>query len=437
MGVKDIDFDELDRAVSSLLGSVDDDKGAEQSAKESATAEPTTSSPAAVSSKNTDTSLSPVQTFVAKEKSALPVVPSVAETTAIQTSPTHAEVSVRSDRPVAMKRKGGRFMDVVHPSSDMKSAPSLTPPSARAGRFTTVNPSRSMASNDPVKDDSAIDMAQLLADSQSQEEPMAQQETTPQPSSLMDPLEFHGFSFEDTVDDENIADESKEHIEASDVQEVPSKPLSISDDAAVIPPSGPISYSEPLSSPFLSDTKVNKRPLGAFSAQDDSSVETSSVSGSDALLDNASDQSLDAELVEMQRMAGEASEQMLATELEDTQTTADATVLPAELETELLSIESSESIPKPAPMAQEVPVVKLPEPQVSAQLQGGSITQQYKEQQPLGTQQQTTAIYDVDTFERPLQHLKKKSSGWLVVTGIVLLVLAGIAGGAYVYLYVL
>lgn len=427
MGVKDIDFDELDRAVSSLLGSVDDEKSAEQSAKESVPAEPTASSPIAVPGKHTDTLPSLEQPLSINEESVPPAVPLAAETATIQTPATPTDTSIRSDRPVAMKRRGGRFMDVVHPSSDMKSAPSLTPPSARAGRFTTVNPSRAMASDDPVKNDSAIDMAQLLADSQPQEEPAVQSETTPQQSSSIDPLEFHGFSLEDTTSDEGVSDESAEYIEAPETQEVAPKPSSTSDDTAAIPLASPVSYSEPLSSPFLSDTKVNKRPLGAFSVQDDSSVDS----------DNTPDQSLDTELAEMQRMAGEASTQTLATEIEDTQTTADAAVLPAELETELLSIESSESVPRQASVAQEAPVVTLPEPQVSAQLQGGSITQQYKEQQPFNTQQQTTAIYDVDTFERPLQHPKKKSSDWLLVTGIVLLVLAGVAGGAYVYLYVL
>lgn len=430
MGVKDIDFDELDRAVSSLLGSVDDDKKVEQDiapATENKVKEPSfeprsieTSSPAVL------------QATSSVEKDS-PVIPMVAHTSAPSESLT------RSDRPVAMKRKGGRFMDVMHPSSDMKSTPSLTPPSARAGRFTTVNPSRTMASADPVKDDSAIDMAQLLADNQPQNEPASQPDTE-QPSVSLDPLDFHGFTLDDSKTDtiEDLSsEESSSYIESPVTEQKTAELSSASDDVATIPPASPTSYSEPLSSPFLTDTKVDKRPLGAFSVSDEITVN----SAADEVAAGTPDQSVDAELVEMQRMAGEASAQtLLATEVEDTQTIADAAVLPEELETELLSIESSESVAANAsPPRQEAQTENVREPhsQATARLQGGSIMQQYKEQQPLDTQQQTTAIYDVDTYERPLKHPKKKNSGWLVVTGIILLILAGVAGGAYVYLYVL
>ena len=149
--MQDIDFDELDRAVSSATGA-------------------------------------PVET----------------------PAPSDDSVTVKNSAPAASstpaaRRSSGRFMDVVHPSSDMRPA---TPE-----RSTPRPP-----------------------------EPRVE-EPTERSTDWPDPLDFHGFTG-DELDDKKD-EEPKEAVEPSKAEET--EPAT------------------PLESPFLSGAKVEKRPLGAFS----------------------------------------------------------------------------------------------------------------------------------------------------------------------------
>ena len=66
-----------------------------------------------------------------------------------------------------------------------------------------------------------------------------------------------------------------------------------------------------------------------------------------------------------------------------------------------------------------------------------SITQQYAESPSTGDAPATTSIFDTDAYKKPLAHPKKKSSGWLVVLWIAVLLIVGAGAGAAVYFYVL
>lgn len=279
--MQDIDFDELDRAVTSASGR----------------------STPAVETPSSDT---------------VPVT--------VQSSP-RAEASATP----AARRSSGRFMDVVHPSSDMRSS----------------TPERS--AQRPPEDKPA-------------------ERTTDWP----DPLDFHGFTGEE-----------------------PATPAV----EPTVEPAEDASAATSLESPFLSGTKVEKRPLGAFSTADLPEPETS-----------------------------EKDEPLL---LEP----SDEPLLPAETDTaeDLLVPETPEEEPAQPETAPEVPAAP---PVVEESTAPVSITQQYKEQ-PSTTQQPSGAIFDTESYHKPLAHPEKKKSGALVVVWIIALILVGAGAGAAVYFFVL
>jgi len=142
---------------------------------------------------------------------------------------------------------------------------------------------------------------------------------------------------------------------------------------------------KPLESPFLTDAKVEKRPLGAFSGETQQPEPDSPVV---------------AEEVDTNE-----GEHPIETD----------TPMPAELHEELLSIEGSES---------ETPA------------ETPSIPQQYVEK-PVEVDKTTVPIYNTDAYHQPLAHPKKDKSGWLMVLWIFMLLVVGAGAGAAVYFYVL
>lgn len=259
--MQDIDFDEIDRAVSSTMG--------------------TKPAPASV----------PVNDAPA------PAAPATDEGTP------------------ATRRSSGRFMDVFHPSSDMRPAvPERSAPRQSETPVRTAEPAPVTPPAPATNDDA-----------------------------WPDPLDFHGFK-----------DESEP--EAPAAEEAPA----------------------PLESPFLSDAKVEKRPLGAFSA-----VESA--------------------------MSAPATEPTPEPEAPAAPVTEPAPEMPVEA---------------PAPV-EEVPS-SIP----------ASITQQYKEQ-PSTTDQPSGAIFDTEAYHQPLAHPTKSKSGLWVVLWIVGLIVVGGGLGAAVYFFVL
>jgi hypothetical protein len=247
----------------------------------------------------------------------------------VQVSVSRSEPASPVPAPAA-RRSSGRFMDVVHPSSDMRSAPSER--------------------SEPRK-------------------PEAPKPTSPpvlSSSDWPDPLDFHGFKDEPTEAAEPEAPKAEEPA-------------------------------TPLESPFLSDAKVEKRPLGAFSADDEPK---------DTLIEEPKKE-------EMPLL--EASDEPL---------------LEAENEEEAPKQPEIESTPEPSPEPTPAPVIE-DEP-----VGPTSITQQYKEQ-PSTTEQPSGAIFDTEAYHQPLAHPVKKKSGALIIVWILALIVVGAGVGAGVYFYVL
>lgn len=305
--MKDIDFDELDRAVNSLISGKPSD----------------------------DT----------------PAVPAADTTSSIPVTTTSDTPTSAPTAPLAARRSSGRFMDVVHPSSDMRSSTggAEVAPTPFAQRVTITPPDEKL----------------LEAETASAPEEEA---APPAPTTWPDPLDFQ---------QSGDSKETETPVATEEPQETP-----------------------PLESPFLSDAKVEKRPLGAFST---------------ASPESTNDEPLDPSAEPATRESGLPIES--------------DTPMPAELQNNLLSIESNEDA---APTPQEASPSPAPEEPVGPT----SIVQQYTEKPSTGGQP-TATMFDSEAYKKPLAHPKKKKSGWLMVLWIFLLLVVGAGAGAAVYFYVL
>lgn len=268
--MKDIDFDELDRAVSSVLAG---SSTAPQSEQQAAPAEtgfsvstPAQELPAAVMPNAPESS---------QEEVSAPAEPET------QSVDTPAEQAIpRATTPLAVKRRG-KFMDVVHPSSDMNPAATAVP-SAPVVRK-TLSPLAA-----PSLDDQKVDATEKALDAAQDDSaviPEAAPAATPTPTEtfVLDPSEAQ--STESKTPDWSSSSEATSQQEApADLSPLQSDTLDQAEDAdgdvsatdeqqAAGVEAGPASLDGfattsspvgPLETPFLTDAKVDKRPLGEF-----------------------------------------------------------------------------------------------------------------------------------------------------------------------------
>jgi hypothetical protein len=329
--VKDLDFDELDRAVNSLIakpsdGSVDE----------------TPMAPALDQNLTDDSVMTQQDT-----NNNLPMVP----------EPVLA--------PAVTRPSTGRFMDVVHPSSDMRT--SLTMPERTSTQNTeSMNPRPTMAQVTPI--------------------------APPQMHEPVAPVVPED-SYSDRDEDADIDRLS------NDIANTLGQKLDESSD-----------------SPFLPDTKVEKRPLGAFSTDP---------------MSNSASQTAGVPAAETEKV-----EEMPAVKPVE----AIDTPLPAELQNDLLSIESDSTtqpealVPTNESIADNQPVASNT-PATSTLSANTSIQQQYKEQ-PSSGDQNNGAIYDTKAYHKAV-HPTHKTSGWMWVLWITILIIVGAGAGVAVYFLVL
>jgi hypothetical protein len=355
--MKDLDFDELDRAVNSLIAKTPGGSGADSSTVPLVTPDPAD-----------DPNLIPTKPVSAS----LPTIPVVAPMPAVERPST------------------GRFMDVVHTSSDLRT--SLMMPDR--------NPRPVMAP--PV-------MKPVV--------PMPISAPAPVETSWPDPIDFQGNNNKpvEAKDDDSDIDQISNDIAKSMGQ----------------------AQNDPLESPFLSGAKVEKRPLGAFS---DGPMPSPSMPAMAPI-----------PMPQPGQMNGPKNDN-----LDDINTP-----LPAELQNDLLSIES-DSTTQPvnpagfaAPVADSRPVVSAPVALAPAVVAAPvapvamiapaaspvaststSIQPQYKEQPSTGDQK-NGAIYDTKTYNKPMVRPTKKKSGWMWIIWIVIFLIVGAGVGAAVYFLVL
>ena len=393
--MKDLDFDELDKAVNSLMAGVKSDAPAASSDEKTLTITPSsTSSPARPSS-----------------------------------APLPRPVSPAANQPTPANRRGGRFMDVVHPSSDMKKPESPRP--SREG--VAIEPRKeanfAAAASEPVEtsalqtESSAetaketlpvtptvqphhetgdwpdpLDMAPVKADEPAPSETKLDQEDTPEDAMAASP-----WSEAETT----AKNEAEKASEPEPIAEPEEKPA---DDA-------------PLTSPFLPGTKVEKRPLGA---------NATAVDAPDDLLAVDENAQLPAMPKDVEPvLPAELHGDVMAIEA-DTTTKQASSEKPALTEDDSPWQKPEANEKTPASLKPEGPApaeVKREEPKITGPT---SIAQQYHEEPSTGDQK-NGAIYDTDSYHQPLAHPAKKKSGWMWIVWILLIVIVGAAVGAALY----
>lgn len=385
--MKDLDFDELDRAVSSLMGGVgkSDLEPVKIDDTKTITIKPTISNTDKVNLANLATQISSVNT----------------------TKPSLSSEPVTTTPSTPAKRKAGRFMDVVHSSSDMKTIdkPSFTMPS-RSG--ITIEPRVSQSDN-LSEDATPVTPTPVVEDNVVAETPSAVEESIT--NDWPDPLEL---SPDSEIQELSEPDEIEELEEEPEHEEEIAEPV-------VIP-----TEIQPLSSPFLFDTKVEKRPLGSANLQTNNddivtadTTETTVPEDELAAVNNREDIE-NTHDVEAQLPPNQVSPEIR---------------LPEELQGDLMAIESDttsapivQSIPRPNPE----PISQPAKPAATVFGNQTSIVQQYHEEPSTGDQE-NGSIYDTDSYHQPLLHPAKKKSGWMWVVWIVLILLVGAGSGAALY----
>lgn len=388
----EFDFDELDKAVNSLMKKTppEEDEGSTNtpSSQPETNPVPQSSQPA----KN-----QPADVSTASLDNASPVKPeAVSQPPAKPLAPSPGARKAANELSLPTKRRGS-FMDVVHPSSDMRA------------KQTTVNrpASRQGATIAPIEKEpaTAVDSSAQLKTQKQPEARKTSPVTTPVapavPRQADDALLLNTLS--------NVASEESSRANSDDSARVPTSEAATLADQELTASLDTLQV-ESTESLFIPDAKVEKRPLGA------------SVSPS-----------------------GSASNE----EMSDAQLADDKPVkfpLPDELSPKVMNIES-ENNTKPA----ETPVLTK-EPDVSGSNSGGpltqptatspvvvpgSIPQQYQQQKPADLDEDHPAIYDPAYYKQEMQkhRVEKSRSGWWVVLAVVGLIIIGGTGGVLYYFY--
>lgn len=360
----DLDFEELDKAVNTLMAGVDSTK------RNTAFDDP----------EDVVVSLA-IDDEVADKKQPEPV-PQPAESVDAPTAEVEATTepvlaAAPSQTSLATKRRG-QFMDMVHPSSDMKSA--VKPPVRRT--TIVVTPPAEATPEEPITSVPEVDVP-TLADynSDSAEQPSLEDEsdtTTPEPMAA---------------------------------------------------------NPEPLSSPFLPDAKPEKRPLGGIAISDESTP-ASEQSELDKY-DNDTEVAEPSVASEPNNFPDELSSDILAIEYSDV--TGEG--IDAEDAKDTEQDQPEEPVTKQAeriePVETHVEEESLPVPQQTVVPAGGSIAQQYTEEPSTGDQT-NGSIYDTANYHQaiaPVEEPEKKASPlkWIILS-ILLLVAGAGAGVGYFFL---
>lgn len=278
----------------------------------------------------------------------------------------------------------GRFMDVVHPSSDMRS--------------TLVMPERPSPTTNFA--------------------PITKDSVTPNPVSVASPVNQWNNTPNFQIANNSVAPEAKtaDKYEDSDIDQ-------INDDITnSLNPTANVSAD----SPFLSDTKVDKRPLGAFSTPLTSAPTASApVDNVPTTQETVPDAPISDELQDELLMVESGSKMFL-----DEPENADAP-LPAQTSTPTYA---PAPVFAPTPIPTQTPT-SVPVP-ATQPLESPSIAQQYKEQ-PSSGDQSNGAIYDTNSYNKPTLSPVKKKSGWMWIVWILILLVVGAGAGAAAYFYVL
>ena len=405
----DIDFDELDRAVSSLMDKqrekeapvVANENNSEVSASAPVEEKPVSGSSISTSfappvtpftpSSVASTPLSSISQPEAKKDSSnddatpkevdSPTNEKVANDLIASRTPGVAASEVKA-APVIARRSTGRFMDVVRPSSVSAIQKPTTPAPSRTG--TTIQPSPDLV--DVISTNnrhSAIgkEMSDIVA----------------QPDNLSD-----------TPDLKDVHNEST----FAEIEDTPAEELSLTDKIAQ---SLAVSNSEapatpmttPLESPFIANIEVEKRPLGSVNQ---------TMTSSEMNSDEDSSMSADYEDIKLEHQynANLSNYSMSENSL------GDAPDSPMDLSPEIIAIE-------------EAGVPEDSDDKISTDIDSSLIESSELSEKETMDSEPAPMFAAVSTEVKPSADKEKKKSGLLIALLIVLFLAIGMAGGAVSY----
>ena len=381
----ELDFDELDKAVNSLMGDVDTSKR----------------------NPGLDDPEDNVVTLTMQDKPVDVSTPAMPAAAAPASDVVEAAAPAAPVAPLAVKRRG-QFMDMVHPSSDMKSpfAPVNRQGTTLQPTTAIVTPEAPIAAPEPQLDTTNVpSLAMEMESTGTGTPPAATMPVEPEASvdepvknEWPDPIDMA----QPAVSQEPEATTSSEDAETTNESDVSAPDFPADNQEESEQPGTDaqpvVDEVEPLSSPFIPDAKVEKRPLGMPVSEDP-----------------------------LPPSAEPTPEPEQSPDLPPLDTPP--VILPPELNSDVMSLESSNT-------GVASPEVPAPAPAVAADALSSSaavsIQQQYTEQPSTGDQT-NTPIFDTSTHVQPLEAPKKKSVLKWILAVLFLLVVGVAAGVAYFY----
>ncbi len=401
--MKDLDFDELDRAVNSLMKDAPaTDPEPKLADEQTVTINPTIKEGDKPSLANLSQAVShlngPTDKADAVSQSSTPpgdLLP--------KPDPVPTPVSNPKKQPVSVASRRGRFMD-VRPGTTKPE----TPVRRQSREGIAIDPTR------PIVNDVIRPMPNTAPPKEVVTETEPVSDVKADPVSVVNPV-----SGIDQNTDEHTKEDWPDPIEMAGYEE--------SELPAKKPETDKKTEAEtPLVSPFLPDAKVEKRPLGGQpSSAPPATPELSAIESDEAMAAEDTAQLMPNPVVE-KPLPEELSGDVIALE-------SDANTMTQPTSTEEPVAAQREE--EPAPEAMITASSATSKPVASPPSTGAiSIPQQYKEE-PSSGDKSSGSIYDTDTYHQPLTHPGKKKSGWMWVIWIVLILILGAGAGAALYYF--
>lgn len=444
----DIDFDELDKAVNQVLGTAPVPQ------------RPKNTTPQTESSDTTLAESHPQERVSSSHES-------------LRSVEQRSEASVPPLSPGA-RRATGRFMDVVHPSSDMRQttprvsrqAPSLAPLQSVVEQAEHEDASMQKedtymneASEEPISLASvAFDQGmRAYAQSDTEAHETEDSENTTETSASADQASKRSVYPTEVFEDNTIAEDERSGTQESSLSTSSESTASQDEtehhfvDEVLAELATDDEQAAPADSFFVESAAVEKRPLGAFSV---APVDTGGTDHEEPLLLEAHTEDDETEgdgysghhevvITDDALIApSHVDEQMVSTEVQEvaemsvSPVTDLSSALAEELRDDIVAVESMKfESDVPAETVESIETHTAADGRSPAIVpHGGDIPRQYREA-PQALSQEIAPIYDTNEYPQPIQHAPKKKSGWLVVIWILILMALGVVGAMVFYFY--